>query len=202
VTARGRLLAFEGIDGSGKSTQARRVAAAIGALSTFEPGDTALGAALRAVALDPSVAATPLAEVLVMAADRAQHVSEVITPALEAGSDVVCDRFVGSTLAYQGYGRGVPLDAIRRVVDVATGGLEADVTILLDCPVDLARQRSGARRARPDRFEHADEGFLDRVRHGFLELAATSSGWCVVDASRPIAEVTVDVDAALARALP
>ena len=200
MTARGRLFVFEGIDGCGKSTQAQRVAASIGARGTFEPGDTALGAALRAVVLDASVSMTPLAEAMVMAADRAQHVAEVIEPELAAGRDVVCDRFGGSTLAYQGYGRGVELDDLRRLVDVATGGLTADLTVLLDCAPAVARARRRARRAGPDRFEGADEAFADRVRSGFLDLAGSSKGWHVVDASRPPADVAAAVDALVAAA--
>lgn len=200
MTARGRLLAFEGIDGCGKSTQARRVARARSAIATFEPGDTPLGAVLRGVMLDASVSATPLAEVLVMAADRAQHVAEVIEPALARGDDVVTDRFSGSTLAYQGYGRGVALPDVRRVLEVAAGGCEPDVTILLDCTVEVALSRLGGR-GRTDRFEAADGGFLDRVRGGFLALAADSPRWRVVDASQPLGDVARAVDAAIAEVL-
>ncbi len=196
MSARGRLIAFEGVDGSGKSTQARRVAATRDALATFEPGDTPLGAALRAAVLDATVPATPLAEVLVMAADRAQHVAAVIEPALSSGRDVVCDRFGGSTLAYQGYGRGVPLADVTTVVGIATGGLEPDVTVLLDVELAVARERFGAAGAH-DRFEAADAGFLERVRDGFLALAAASERWVVVDGARPPDEVARDVDAAI-----
>jgi len=200
VTARGRFLVFEGIDGCGKSTQARRVAAARGALLAFEPGDTAAGRALRAVVLDDQVPMTPLAEALVMAADRAQHVAEVVGPALVAGRDVVCDRYDGSTLAYQGYGRGLELSALRGVLQVATGGLVADLTVLLDCPVELAAARRG--RADGDRFEGAAGGFLDRVREGFLKLAATSPNWVVLDAAVDVEALSAAVDAAIASVVP
>jgi dTMP kinase len=196
VTARGRLIAFEGIDGSGKSTQVRRVAADRGALCTFEPGDTELGAALRAVALHGTASMTPLAELLVMAADRAQHVAQVIEPALADGRDVVCDRFDGSTLAYQGYGRGLDLDAIRAVLSVATGGMSPDATVLLDCPVADALRRVAGDDGTPDRFE-GDERFLGRVRDGFLALADLGS-WIVVDATLPVDEVARLVDERLA----
>jgi dTMP kinase len=201
VTGRGRLLAFEGIDGCGKSTQARRVADQRHAVCTFEPGDTALGASLRAIVLDGAVSATPLAEALVMSADRAQHVAEVLAPALEAGTDVVCDRFSGSTLAYQGFGRGVGLDDLRAVLTVATGGLEPDVTVLLDCPVGVARARLAGRGRGGDRFEGADGGFLDRVRDGFLELARGDARWRVVDADQPVDAVASAVDAAVREVL-
>ena len=200
MSGRGRLLVFEGIDGSGKTTQVRRVATAMDALATFEPGDTPLGKALRAVVLDPSVTMSPLAELMVMAADRAQHVAEVIEPALASGRDVVCDRFSGSTLAYQGYGRGLELDAVRRVTAVAAGGLEPDATILLDCPPVVARDRLGGRGA-SDRFEGADDLFADRVRDGFRAIASESPSWRVVDASCPRPDVDRQVDAIVAEVL-
>lgn len=198
----GRLLAFEGIDGCGKSTQVRRVAAARDALATFEPGDTPLGGSLRSVLLDASVTMTPLSEMLLLAADRAQHLVEVIEPVLTQGRDVVCDRYSGSTLAYQGYGRGVPLEAIHAVLEVATGGRVPDVTVLLDCPVEVGRARRTSRADAPDRFDEADEGFLERVRAGFLDVAATAPGWHVVDATVPLAELSMAVDRVLALAAP
>jgi dTMP kinase len=197
VAGPGRLIVFEGIDGCGKSTQVRRVAASRGAVATFEPGDTSLGAALRTVVLDPAIAMTPLAEVLVMVADRAQHLAEVIEPAIAVGTDVVCDRFSGSTLAYQGFGRGVPIDQLRSVLDVATHGRVPDVTVVLDCPVEVGRERRAARRADADRFEVADAEFLDRVRRGFLELAASTPTWHVVDATVSLDELSARVDAVL-----
>lgn len=193
----GHLLAFEGIDGCGKTTQVARVGAARGALVTFEPGDTELGAALRAALLEPGRDVVPVAELLVAAADRAQHLAEVVEPALRSGRDVVCDRYSGSTLAYQGYGRGLPLAAVRAVLDVATAGREADLTVLLDCPVEVAAERRRALGRVVDRFDHTDDGFLDRVRRGYLELARSSSAWVVVDGSAPLAEVSAAVDRAL-----
>jgi dTMP kinase len=195
MTPRGRLLAFEGIDGCGKTTQARRVATLLDGLFTFEPGDTPLGASLRTLVLDPELPATALAEVLIMAADRAQHLAEVIEPALASGLDVVTDRYSGSTLAYQGYGRGIDLEDLRAVLAIATGGATPDLTILIDCPVDVtaARREGGG-----DRFEDEAGGFLERVRRGFLALAA-SDGWVVVDGSGPIGAVSAEVDAALSR---
>lgn len=199
MTPRGTFVAFEGIDGCGKSTQARRVADARGAICTFEPGDTPLGASLRAVLLDAAMGIDATAELLVMAADRAQHVAQIIEPALAAGRDVLCDRFNGSTLAYQGYGRGVDLESIRRVLAVATGGLAPDLTILLDCPVAVARARRVHRATASDRFE-SDDAFSERVRAGFVELARTSERWGVVDAEAPVAAVTRAVDELIVRA--
>jgi dTMP kinase len=201
VTRRGRFIALEGVDGCGKSTQVQRVAAARDALATFEPGDTELGAALRSVALDNAVSMTPLTEVLVMAADRAEHVAQVIEPALAAGRDVVCDRFSGSTIAYQGHGRGVALDVLRPVLDAAARGLEPDVTILLDCPPGIAARRRRNRAERSDRFEATDPDFVARVRGGFLALAAATASWRVVDAAQSLDGVTRDVDAAIREVL-
>jgi dTMP kinase len=201
VTGRGRLVVFEGVDGCGKTSQVRRVAEARGALVTFEPGDTELGAALRTLVLDPGMAMTPLAEVLVMAADRAQHVAEVIEPTLATGRDVVCDRFSGSTLAYQGHGRGLDLDQVRRIVEFAAAGCVPDVTVLLDCAPELARSRRQGRAGRTDRFESSDAAFAVRVRNGFLALAAASPSWRVVDAAQPLDGVARDVDAAIAEVL-
>jgi dTMP kinase len=199
VTPRGRFIVFEGVDGCGKTTQVRRVAEARDAVSTFEPGDTDLGASLRAVALDATVSMTPLAEVLVMAADRAQHVAQVVEPALAAGRDVVCDRFSGSTLAYQGYGRGVALDDVQRIVEVAEHGLIPDVTILLDCAPEIGRVRREGR-AR-DRFESSEPAFAGRVREGFLAIAAASPTWRVVDATGSLESVAHAVDAAITSVL-
>lgn len=197
MTGAARFLAFEGIDGCGKTTQAKRVGSLRGALVTFEPGDTVLGEALRAVLLEPRRAAVPVAELLIAAADRAQHLAEVIEPALREGRDVVCDRYSGSTLAYQGYGRGLELATVRRVLEVATGGREPDLTLLLDCPVDVALGRRRAAGRAADRFDAADEGFLRRVRDGYLELAAATPSWRVVDADVPLGELSAAVDRAI-----
>jgi dTMP kinase len=179
----GRLIALEGIDGCGKTTHGRLLAGAIGALSTAEPGATLLGAKLRSLLLDadqPPV--SERAEALLMAADRAEHVDEVVLPALEAGRWVVTERFSGSTLAYQGYGRGLDLDELRRLVSWAAGGVAPDLTVLLDVPLAVARGRLQLDRA--DRMERLDAGFHERVRVGFLALAAAEpSTWVVVDGS-------------------
>ncbi|HLW44623.1 MAG TPA: dTMP kinase, partial [Acidimicrobiales bacterium] len=139
---RGRLVALEGVDGSGKSTQAKILAESLGAVLTFEPGATQLGRALRRLLLDPDRPVLDVrSEALLMAADRAQHVAQVIRPALDAGQLVVTDRFSGSTLAYQGCGRGLPVGELRQLVDWASGGVEADLTILVDVPISVARRR-------------------------------------------------------------
>ncbi len=181
MPAPGRLLALEGIDGSGKSTQARALAAALGARLTHEPGATPLGATLRRLLLSPE--APPIAlrtEALLMAADRAEHVAAVVAPALAAGEWVVSDRFSGSTLAYQGYGRGLDTAELARLVDWATAGLAPDLSILVDVPVDVAQRRLA--RSAPDRLERLGPAFAQLVRQGFVALAAADPAhWVVVD---------------------
>jgi dTMP kinase len=190
---RGRLIALEGIDGGGKSTQAGLLAARLGAVLTFEPGATPLGAQLRGLLLEPGLPPlTERAEALLMVADRAQHVAEVIAPALEAGRWVVTDRFSGSTLAYQGYGRGLDLAGLEPLVDFATGGLAADLNILIDLPPALAAARFS--RDRRDRFEALGPDFHQRVADGFCRLATEQpKTWAVVDGTAPVEEVAASV---------
>lgn len=184
----GCLIAFEGPEGAGKSTQIARAAAALRAERhavepTFEPGATPLGRALREQLLQARTPTpTPLTELFLYLADRAQHVAEVIAPALARGVIVLTDRYSASTIAYQGYGRGLDLDAVRRADQWARGDVSPRLTILLDCPVRL-----GLARARgSDRFHAELEPFHERVRAGFLALAAAApSAWCVIDATQP-----------------
>jgi dTMP kinase len=192
----GRFIALEGGEGSGKSTQARLLADDLGAVATFEPGDTVVGAAIRAVLLDPATSGLDdRAEALLMAADRAQHASEVIRPALESGRHVVCDRYVASSIAYQGYGRGMPPDRIADLSAWATGGLIPDLTVLLDVPIDVT---SGRLSTTPDRFEAAGADFHARVLDGYRTMAASDpASWAVVDGSGSIEEVAAAVRAAV-----
>ena len=181
MPASGRLLALEGIDGSGKTTQALALATALGARLTHEPGATPLGLALRQLLLSPEAPPISLrAEALLMAADRAEHVTQVVGPALAAGEWVVSDRFSGSTLAYQGYGRGLNTAQLGRMVDWATAGLAPDLSILVDVPVEVAQLRLAA--SAPDRLERLGPAFAHAVREGFLALAAADPAhWVVVD---------------------
>ncbi|HVF75345.1 MAG TPA: dTMP kinase [Acidimicrobiales bacterium] len=183
-----RFIAFEGGDASGKSTQAALLASRLGAVLTREPGGTAVGERVRDLLLDPAlVDLDPRAEALFMAAARAQHVAEVIRPALDAGRDVVTDRYAGSSLAYQGFGRGLDIDAVRALSEFATGGLWPDVVVLLDVPDDVARQRLGVL----DRFEAAGADFHHRVVEGFRALAAAEpERWVVVSGVGSVDEVT------------
>jgi dTMP kinase len=188
---RGRLIAFEGIDGSGKSTQARLLLRRIGeqnAVLTYEPGATPLGERLREMLLDPArPEVSAFGEALLVAADRAEHVSQVIAPALDAGTWVISDRYSGSTLAYQGYGRGLDLDALRRLVAFATGGLEADLNVLVKVPLGVARER--LTNEAPDRLERLDEAFHERVLQGYETIAASDPRWVVVDGTSSAEEV-------------
>jgi dTMP kinase len=191
--SRGRLIALEGIDGCGKSTQAGRLATRLDALLTFEPGATPLGGQLRHLLLDSGLSPlTDRAEALLMAADRAQHVAEVVAPALDRGTWVVTDRFSGSTLAYQGYGRGLDLAELARLVDWATAGLHPDLTVLIEVPTQLAEQRLS--RGRRDRFEALGEAFHQRVADGFRRLAADNRDtWTVVDGTGAPEDVSESV---------
>ncbi len=191
---------LEGIDGCGKTTQLEALRqwlpgsglmpAGARLLVSREPGGTALGQALRGLLLHPPEAAAPCptAELLLYAADRAQHVQATIRPALEAGDWVLCDRFAGSTAAYQGYGRGLSLALIGQLEAIATGGLRADLTLWLDLPLALSLQRRQGRAA--DRIEASGEAFLARVADGFSQLAA-QRGWLQLDASAPAPELTI-----------
>ena len=191
----GRFIVFEGIDGCGKSTQVERLAASQGWLATREPGGTELGGSIRSLILHGTQEPTPLAEALLMAADRAHHVATVIEPAIAAGRTVVCDRYAASTVAYQGWGHEGDLDQIAAINAIATGGRTPDVTILLDLPVALALVRRGTE---PDRLEALDHGFHERVRSGYLAQAAADPGsWVVVDATARPSAVAAAVDEVL-----
>ncbi len=188
---RGVFLVFEGIDVSGKSTQARRVAAHHDALYTFEPGDTELGQELRRWVLDAATPMNPATEALLMLTDRSHHVNSVIAPALDAGRSVVCDRFYASTLAYQGYGRGVDLELLRAASELAVGACLPTMTILLDVSLEVVNERR-AHDAK-DRFEAEDLAFHQRVRDGYLHLAK-ENGWFVVDGARSKVDIARVID--------
>jgi dTMP kinase len=178
----GHFIAFEGGEGSGKSTQARRLAERLGsrAVLTFEPGDSALGAELRRLLLDsPDLEITDRAEALLMAADRAQHVVEVIQPALETGRTVITDRFAGSSIAYQGHGRQLSAAEVEQLSRWATDGVWPDLVVLLEvAPGDAERRMDRAR----DRLESAGDAFHTRVHDGFLVQAmADPDRWAIVD---------------------
>ena len=192
----GRLIAVEGVDASGKSTQARLLAESLGAMLTFQFGATGVGAVIRGVLLDPANdSLDDRTEALLIIADKAQHVAEIVGPALESGRDVVTDRFTASTLAYQGYGRGLDLDELRAMMRFATGGLEPDLNVLLEVRPELAARRMGLSL---DRFEGEGREFLDRVQAGYRAMAeADPARWAVVDGDGSVDEVAVRVLAAV-----
>lgn len=177
---RGKFISFEGPEGAGKSTHIATLmqqlqARGIPVLCTREPGGTKLGEAIRGLLQFNTAGEAPniRAELLLFLASRAQIVEQVIRPALEAGTWVLCDRFCDSTLAYQGYGRGLPLPTLREINAFATGGLMPDITLLLDIPLEESQRRLVARAGMPgDRFEQEKTEFHKRLRDGFLELAA------------------------------
>lgn len=189
----GRLIVFEGADASGKSTQAHRLAERLGIEATFQFGATEIGEAIRRILLDPeNRILDDRAEALLVIADKAQHVAETVGPALARGDTLISDRYTASTLAYQGYGRGLDLDLLASTMAWATHGLEPDLTVLLDVDLDVARARLGDG---IDRIEGAGADFHQRVRRGYLELAAADpQRWLIIDAGGDVDEVGARVD--------
>ena len=174
------FITFEGIDGCGKSTQMRMLASELrlrgqDVVTTREPGGTSFGLRLREVLLDAQEQVDPLAELLVFAADRAQHVRALVRPALESGHVVLSDRYADATVAYQGAGRGFTPELIAQVVELATGGLKPDLTLVFDLDVDESRRRTNRRLrkgVRHDRLDLEDVAFHARVREAYLKIAA------------------------------
>ena len=184
-------MAFEGGEATGKTTQARLLAERLGAVLTREPGGTEVGERVRELVLDPAVRVDVRAEALLMAAARAQHVAEVIEPALAAGRHVVTDRFTASSLAYQGVGRGLGVDEVAGLSSYATGGLEPDMVLLLDLPLETAAARLSNE---PDRLEREGAPFHARVSAAFRQLAgADPARWAVVPADGTVDEVAAKV---------
>ena len=200
----GFFVALEGGEGTGKSTQGRLLAGHLervghAVLVTREPGGTTAGEAIRAIVLDPATGLlADRAEALLYAADRAHHVATVVRPALARGATVITDRYLDSSLAYQGAGRTLDRDEVESLSLWATEGLLPDLTIVLDIDPEVGLVRAG----RPDRLEAEPMDFHRRVRQGFLDLAARDPHrYAVVDADRSIAEVAADVTAAVDAAL-
>ena len=201
-----RFITFEGGDGSGKTTQLKVIenylrARGRSCLSTREPGGTSLGQLIRQVLLEVGTQSiTSPTELFLYLADRAQHMHEVVIPALKQGKIVLCDRHTDSTLAYQGYGRGIDLSLLRSLNDIASEGIRPDLTLLFDCPAEIGLSRTVQRQPQTssgrneDRFEREKIEFHERVRAGFLELAqAEPNRFRIVDAARSAEEVGQEV---------
>lgn len=187
------FVTLEGIEGSGKSTLlaglSERLRGGRPVVVTREPGGTPVGDKIRSLFLDRSIAIDALTEALLVNAARSAHVAEVIRPALAQGKLVLCDRFVDSTIAYQGYGRGLDVATLQEVCRIATGGLEPDLTLVLDVSLQLSRERTRARHPELDRMESEDDGFHERVRDGFLALARTSNRYVVLKGDQNVASL-------------
>lgn len=203
------FVTFEGPEGAGKTTQMTRLAATLVArgfdvVVTREPGGTAIGEAIRSVLLTPDHSAMLAAtEALLHTAARSQHVAEVIEPALAVGKIVLCDRFVDSTLAYQGAGRGLDTAELLRLQQFALRGVWPDLTLLLDVPVEMGLARRLASGEPLNRLDADEQSFHERVRQGFLTAAAADPGrWRVIDASAPTDVVAEAVFDAVAGRLP
>jgi dTMP kinase len=205
--SKGFFITLEGVEGSGKTTQTALVAEALRAAGhrvtvTREPGGTRAGEAIRAIFLDPAVSLHAAAELLLVLADRAQHVREKLKPALAAGEIVLSDRYSDSTVAYQGYGRGLDLKLLDELNRLATDGTHPELTIVLDLAVETGLERTRARVRGdvrgPDRFEGEQVEFHRRVREGFLTIARDQPGRVrTLDATAPVAEITGRIVAAI-----
>ena len=177
----GKYIAFEGLEGCGKSTHVKRLATRLNAVMTREPGGTVVGSMLRNILIDPAnTNLSPRAEALLMASDRAQHIAELISPALASGQHVVTDRSVYSSLAYQGYGREQDLAELKRINNWAIGGLWPELVIYIEVPTAILIERMKKREL--DRFEREDSEFFKRVADGFSQMAAADpKRWLIID---------------------
>lgn len=204
---KGFFITLEGVEGSGKTTQTALVADALRVAGhrvtvTREPGGTRAGEAIRAIFLDPAVSLHAAAELLLVLADRAQHVREKLKPALAAGEIVLSDRYSDSTVAYQGYGRGLDLKLLDELNRLASDGARPDLTLVLDLAVETGLERTRARVRGdvrgPDRFEGEQVEFHRRVRDGFLTIARDEPDRVkTIDATAPVAEITACIVAAI-----
>ena len=199
----GKFITVEGIEGAGKTTCMQVVTEVIehqgiNAIHTREPGGTDLGEDLRSLLLGHKhTGMSDDAELLMMFAARAEHIAQKIQPALDDGKWVLCDRFTDATYAYQGYGRGIPLEKIASLENWVQGALRPDLTLLMDLPVEVGMERAGKRSA-PDRFESEAWDFFERIRKGYLSIAAEQpSRVKVIDASQDLANVQAQIRAAM-----
>ncbi|GAB5046866.1 dTMP kinase [Thermodesulfovibrio sp. TK110] len=191
---KGIFITFEGIEGSGKTTQARLLAQRLKnegfkVVYTYEPGDTEAGKYIREILLNSEIKINPLCELFLYFADRIQHIDEKIKPYLEEGFIVICDRFTDSTVVYQGYARGISIDLIEKLNKEVFSEFMPDLTVLLDCPARIGLERN-KKADKKDRFEMENLSFHEKVRHGYLELARINKErFFVLDAIKPINEI-------------
>jgi dTMP kinase len=203
----GKFITFEGGEGAGKSTQIKRLATALensglSVTSTREPGGSPGAETIRGLLLDTAADWDAPTEALLHFAARADHFTTRIAPALRKGDWVICDRFADSTRAYQGYGLGLSMDAIETLYNVALGDFAPDLTVILDVPVEIGMQRMNARDGDPDRYERMDTAFHERLRQGFLDIAAKNPDRCdVIDANTDMDTVTARIFDCVARRL-
>lgn len=198
----GKFITFEGIDGSGKSTQIRMLASELlfrgyEVLTTCEPGGTPLGRRLREAFLETEENVSPLAELLLFAADRAQHVNFLVKPALEQGKIVLSDRYADATFAYQGAGRGFPEKTVNQIIKLATDGLKPNLTLFFDLPIEKALSRTNSRNddgGRKNRMDSEKTEFYERVRNAYLKIAENEpKRFCVINAEGSTSEVQTRV---------
>jgi dTMP kinase len=208
IVTRGRFITLEGGEGSGKSTQAERLAsrlrkAGIDVVGTREPGGAAGAEEIRRLLVAGDTGRwQPMTEALLHYAARCEHAAQTIRPALRLGSWVVCDRFADSTMAYQGYGYRLGREIIERLHEMAVGPLTPDLTLILDLPVEIGFARIAGREGGEDRYERMDRAFHERLRAGFLDIARREPERCVViDAARAVDDVAVAIAAAVTRRL-
>jgi dTMP kinase len=193
------FITFEGIDGCGKTTQAEFLAAELRrngypCLQTYQPGASSLGPPIRSLILNANTAPCALTEAMLFMADRGQHVHECLRPALLKGTIVLCDRYIDSTLAYQGYGSGQDIETLRQLNTIATAGLVPDLTFLFDIPPEKAAARRSAAGLQNDRFEREGFPFHGRVRAGYLALAqAEPARFVIIDAARAREEIFTEI---------
>jgi dTMP kinase len=196
ANADSHFIVFEGPEGAGKSTQIQHLVSKLRetfeVVQTREPGGTPAADAIRKVILDPNFTISPLTEFLLYSASRAQHVEEVIKPALEQNKTVVCDRFFGASVAYQGYGRGLELPFIYDLTKRVTQGITPNLVLLLDIDSKVGMERI-AQRGQKDRLELADLSFHQKVREGFLAQAKENANWVIINAQQEEAKVTSEI---------
>ena len=202
--SQGHFIVFEGVDGSGTTTQSRLLAshlreAGLPVTLTREPGGTPIAEKIRQLVLDPSIeGVSPMSELFLYAASRSQHVKEVIAPSLDRGDVVVCDRYIASSLAYQGYGRGLDLEEIEQINRLAVGECLPDATIYLILPVEVAWRRLG-RRDTADRLEQTGMALQEKVSRGYQEIANRDPAGLVFDAQLEISQLAERIQDALRR---